>query len=59
MAFRAAGLRFGYHNHDFEAHKVDGDTTVLDLIVDDDMSPLPVYDATALHAEALISAAQM
>jgi len=31
---RAAGLRFGYHNHDFEALKVDGDTTVLDLIIE-------------------------
>jgi sugar phosphate isomerase/epimerase len=33
-AVRAEGLRFGYHNHDFEALKVDGDTTVLDLILD-------------------------
>ena len=33
-AVRAEGLRFGYHNHDFEALKVDGDTTVLDLIIE-------------------------
>ena len=33
-AVRAAGLRFGYHNHDFEGLKVDRDTTVLDLIID-------------------------
>ena len=31
---RNAGLRFGYHNHDFESLKVDGETTVLDLILD-------------------------
>jgi sugar phosphate isomerase/epimerase len=31
---KAGGLRFGYHNHDFELKKVDGDKTVLDLIAE-------------------------
>jgi len=33
-ACQAGGLKFGYHNHDFELKKVDGDTTVLDLIAE-------------------------
>ncbi|CAN5544051.1 sugar phosphate isomerase/epimerase [soil metagenome] len=28
----AGGLKFAYHNHDFELAKVDGETTILDLI---------------------------
>lgn len=28
----ASGLKFAYHNHDFELAKVDGETTILDLI---------------------------
>ena len=31
---KAGGLKFGYHNHDFELKKVDGDKTVLDLIAE-------------------------
>lgn len=31
---KAGGLTFGYHNHDFELKKVDGDKTVLDLIAE-------------------------
>lgn len=31
---KTGGLRFGYHNHDFELKKVDGDKTILDLIAE-------------------------
>ncbi len=31
--------------------------TEIDMLIDDDNSPLPVYDTTALHAKALVTAA--
>jgi sugar phosphate isomerase/epimerase len=34
MKVRAEGLRFGYHNHDFELAKVDDTTTIFDLIIE-------------------------
>ena len=34
-ACKAAGLRFGYHNHDFELLQVDGEKTVLDVLLEE------------------------
>ena len=37
-----------------KSHLIAAQKSVIGMLIDDDVSPLPVYDTTDLHAKALV-----